>query len=77
VPEEQIEAVRRMVEGPMRVDPWPYLQKGRRVRVKCGPLRGLEGYILRRKERCMIVVSVDLLGRSVAAEIAAECVEPA
>ena len=75
VPDEQVEAIRQMIESPVKVDPWPYMRKGTLVRVKTGPLTGMEGYIVRRKGTCRLVVSVDLLGRSVAAEIGAECVD--
>jgi len=77
VPEGQVEAVRRMVEEPVKVDPWPYLSTGRLVRVKRGPLRGVEGHVVRRNGTCRLVVSIDLLGQAVAAEVAAECLEPA
>lgn len=75
VPEEQVEAVRRLVEKRVPMDPWPYLQRGKRVRVMCGPLIGMEGFIVERKKKCRLVVSVDLLGRSVATEIEAQSVE--
>jgi len=75
VPDEQVERVRRMIESPVKVDPWPYMREGTAVRVKTGPLIGMEGYIIRREKTCKLVISVDLLGRSVAAEIEAESVE--
>jgi len=77
VPEEQLLTVRRMVEGPYEVMPWPWLSKGKRVLVTSGPLAGLETYIVRRNRasRCHLVVSVDLLGRSVAVEVDPRCVE--
>jgi len=75
VPDGQVSAVRRMIETQARVDPWPYLRTGRRVRVRRGPLAGLEGFIVRRKRAYRLVLSVDLLGRSVATEIDVECAE--
>lgn len=78
VPDEQVEAVRRLVEGPYPVEFWPLLQKGKRVRVTIGPLAGLETYIVARRGRakCRLVVTVELLGRSVSVEIDPSCVEP-
>ena len=76
VPDDQVDAVRRMVESSARVAPLPYLQAGRRVYVRVGPLQGIEGFIVRRNGRHRLVVSVDLLGRSVAAEVDIDCVEP-
>ena len=77
VPEEQVQAVRKMIEGPYPVVPWPWLQKGKRVRVTAGPLAGLETYIVKRKDnrKCQLVVTVDILGRSVSVEIDPGCVE--
>lgn len=75
VPEEQVLALRELTELPVPVGPWPYVRKGDRVVVKAGPLMGMEGYFVRRKNESKLVVSVDMLGRSVAAEVDAECVE--
>ncbi|KPK65284.1 MAG: hypothetical protein AMK73_03450 [Planctomycetes bacterium SM23_32] len=75
VPDDQVEAVRRMVEKRVPLDPWPYMREGRRVRVREGPLIGMEGFIVRRKKKCRLVVSVDLLGRSVATEVDAAAAE--
>jgi transcription antitermination factor NusG len=78
VSDEQVEAVRRLVEGPYPVALWPLLQKGKRVRIIVGPLAGLETYIIARKggTKCHLVVTVDILGRSVAVELEPHCVEP-
>lgn len=75
VPGGQVEAVRSMIEKHVPVDPWPYMQEGKLVRVMAGPLIGMEGFIVQRQKRCKLVVSVDLLGRSVATEIDVESVE--
>ena len=75
VPPDDVEAMRRMVESDVEIDPWPYLRRGQRVRVKSGPLQGVEGYVSQRQGICRLIVSIDLLGRSVAAQIHPECVE--
>jgi transcription antitermination factor NusG len=49
--------------------PHPYLQVGRRVRVKSGPMAGLEGILRRRKEGLRLVISIEMLARAVAVEI--------
>jgi transcription antitermination factor NusG len=56
------------------VQPWPYLTAGDRVRLEDGPLAGIEGILLREKTQCRVVVSVELLQRSVAVEIGRESV---
>jgi transcription antitermination factor NusG len=76
VPAAQVESVRRMMEDAAQADPWPYMKEGTRVRVIAGPLIGLEGFVVERKNQCRLIVSVDLLGRSVATEIEAASLEP-
>jgi transcription antitermination factor NusG len=75
IPHEQIEAVRRMVDGPAPVEPYPHLACGDRVKVKSGPLTGLEGTLLRIKNSLRLVVSFEMLGRSAAVEIDTSCLE--
>ncbi len=69
VPEEEIESVRRLVASSLPVTPWPFLRAGQRVRIEAGPLRGLEGILTQVKDAWRVVVSVELLQRSVAAEV--------
>ncbi len=73
VPDEQIGTVQRLVETPaVPVVPWMYLHSGDRVLVERGPLAGLEGLVVRTKDACRVVVSVDLMHRSLAAEVDAD-----
>jgi transcription antitermination factor NusG len=69
LPDEDIEAIQNCLGHGCQVEPHPYLQAGHRVRVKNGPLQGLEGIILRRKNRTRFVLSFELIMRSVAVEI--------
>ena len=75
VPQNQIDAVRQIVESGLFVESHPYLQRGDRVRVKTGPLTGVEGVLTRNKGVTRLVVSMDMLGRSAAVEIDALDVE--
>jgi len=75
IPEAEIEAIRATVEGRFRVEPHPFLTCGERVRVKQGPLEGIEGVLVRRKNLYRLVLSVDMLAQSVAVEIDAADVE--
>ena len=47
----------------------PYLRAGHRVRVVHGPMAGTEGILLRKKDKLRIVMSLDLLMRSIAVEV--------
>lgn len=69
VPQNQLVAVKQIVESCLYVETHPYLQCGDRVRVKTGPLMGLEGILVRKKGLARLVVSMEMLGRSAAVEI--------
>lgn len=69
LPEEEIENLRTRLSSSGTLEPHPYLSVGRQVRVRSGPLQGLEGIIVRTKERCRIVLSIHLIMRSVAVEV--------
>jgi transcription antitermination factor NusG len=75
LPEEEIEPFRRAA-GSVRMEPHPYLRTGHRVRLRRGPMTGLEGILLRRKEGLRLVVSIEILMRSVAVEVGETDVEP-
>ncbi len=75
IPEEEIDAVRSVVENHINVEPHPFLKCGDLVRVKSGALRGLEGFLIRKKGQTRLIISVTLLERSVAAEVDAGTVE--
>jgi transcription antitermination factor NusG len=64
-----------LTEG-LRAHPHPYLSIGRRVRVRSGPLTGMEGILVRKKDRFRFVLSIDIIMRSVAVEVSACDVEP-
>jgi transcription antitermination factor NusG len=69
MPEEDLERIREFVGRGWHAEPHPYLPAGRRVRVVCGPLAGMAGIVLRRKNRSRLVLSFDLIQRSVAIEM--------
>ncbi len=75
VPESEIQAIRATVEGPFQVEPHPFLKCGERVRVKQGPLEGIEGVLVRKKNVYRLVLSVEMLAQSVAVEMDAADVE--
>jgi transcription antitermination factor NusG len=77
VPDSEIDAIRVLLESKRACWPHPFLRQGDRVRICRGPLRGLEGILLRTNGGSRLVLSVGLLCQSVATEIAAADVEPA
>jgi transcription antitermination factor NusG len=76
IPDAEIERVRRMVESGLLVSPFPFVEVGQTVLIERGPLEGLEGILVEVKGRCRLVVSINLLHRSVSAEVDRQWVRP-
>jgi transcription antitermination factor NusG len=69
LPDREIEALREGLARNACMEPHPYLKAGRRVRVCNGPVSGATGILLRRKDKFRLVLSIDLLMRSVSVEV--------
>jgi transcription termination/antitermination protein NusG len=70
VPDADLEAIQKVLQARLPVFPHPYLAEGQRVRIMGGPLAGAEGILMYlRPEKGIVVLSVDLLQRSIAVEI--------
>ncbi len=67
--EMEIEQLRTWLSLSLAVEPNPYLRIGQLVRVRRGPLTDIEGILVRKKNGLRLVVSIDLIQRSVALEI--------
>jgi transcription antitermination factor NusG len=75
ISDSEIENLKALVSSGSALSPWPYLHAGQRIRIDRGPLAGLEGFVVRAEQgEPRIVVSVNLLQRSVDAEISLECI---
>ena len=75
IPNGDIEAIRKIVQEPSRVEPHLFLTCGERVRVIRGCLQGIEGILLRKKNLSRLIVSVDMLAQAMVVEIDASDVE--
>ena len=71
VPDEEIDAIQRAVMGRLRLEPCPFINAGDRVRITHGALEGIEGILLRKKSGYRVVLSIEMLSKSVAVEIPA------
>jgi hypothetical protein len=78
IPEEQIVAVRTMMEHRLPCTPHPYLVEGMRVRIKCGLLAGIEGILVQKKQRHRLVINVDAIQQAMAMtiEVDSATIEP-
>jgi transcription antitermination factor NusG len=75
IPEVEIDAIRRVVESGVAVETHPFLKCGQWVKVKCGPLAGVEGILVRKKNISRLVLSVEMLGAAAAIEVSASQIE--
>ena len=69
VPEEEFARIRGFLNKGLRAEPHAYLTVGRRVRVRSGPLEGMEGIVVRRKNGNRLVVSLELIQRAMAVDL--------
>jgi len=76
LPDTEMEIMRSGLSQNLRAEPHPFLTVGRRVRINCGPFAGLEGVLKRRKNDMRVVVSLELIQRSVAVDVEAADVSP-
>lgn len=70
VPEEEVEAILKVVDSHLPALPYPYLREGQRVRITGGPLANIEGILVHTKpDKGLLVLSIELFQRSVAVEV--------
>jgi len=75
VPAEEIEAVRKVLQSGLMASPCPWLKEGMRVKIRSGPLKGIQGRLEKIRSNYRLVLSVDMLQRSIMAEVDPEIVE--
>ena len=77
IPDVEIDAIQRVVDAGVPVLPHAHLTRGDRVTVVHGPLAGVEGiFVQHHPQKGRLVLSVDLLGRSVAVDIDCTAIVP-
>src|SRR5437773_10634011 len=70
VPDAEIEAIQKLVSSGLAILPYPYLREGQRVRITRGPLADVAGIVVRvSPKKGLLVVSVNLLQRSIAVHL--------
>jgi transcription antitermination factor NusG len=74
--EEEIMALQHAVGYPRACEPHPYLEEGKSVLVLRGPFEGIKGTLVRKGDRCRLVLSIRLIRQSVAVHIDADDVTP-
>lgn len=77
IPDDEIEAVKRILGSHLAAEPWPGVEPGAEVAIQDGPLCGMRGIVTVMKKRYRLFVSVMLLNRSISVEIHPSWVLPA
>ncbi len=76
IPETQIENIRILLSNEVPFSCYPFLSVGQRVRIRGGCLDGVEGILIRQNGARRLVVSVEMIQRSVAVSIEGYDLEP-
>ena len=76
VSNREIQNLRKAVESPHPIGPYPFLKAGERVRIIRGALEGVEGILVRQRNLCRVVITVEMLAQSAAVEVNAWDVAP-
>jgi transcription antitermination factor NusG len=69
IPDEQIESIRIAINEKIPCLPHPFVSAGRRIRIRGGSLDGVEGILVRQGDDQSLVVSVELLQRSISIRV--------
>jgi transcription antitermination factor NusG len=69
IPEEEIDGVRAALSSGIDCVPHPFFQAGDRVRIVRGVLAGVEGTFIRSRTHCKLVISIEMIQRSMAINI--------
>jgi transcriptional antiterminator NusG len=77
IPEHQIDAIHKVIDSRKAICSFPYLKTGQIVRVVSGPLGGVEGIFVSERGKGKLIISVDILQRSVSVEIEEADIQPA
>lgn len=77
IPASEIAGIQQAIDTGSQMEPHPCLECGNKVRIRKGPMEGVEGILVRKKNRYRLVISVDMLGKAAAVEIASCAVESA
>jgi transcription antitermination factor NusG len=72
---DELNQIKRMLSADTQVYPYDFISKGQRVRVKKGPLKDVEGWIVRKERNYRLVLSVESIMQSISVTIDADQVE--
>jgi transcription antitermination factor NusG len=74
IDDKEIEAIQTVLCSGLGAEPCPFAREGQTVRISSGPLKGLEGILLKKRSNWRIILSISILQRSISAELDYESV---
>jgi transcription antitermination factor NusG len=74
--DKEINDVKAVLEQRVSYSPYPFLQLGQRVRIRGGAFDGIEGVLVGRDSASKLVISIELIQRSLAVSVYNLDVEP-
>ena len=77
VPESEIGAIRRILEKGIDYENCPFLRVGQRVRIRGGSLDGIEGVLVAKNGGQNLLVSINIIQRSLSVRLAGYSLEAA
>lgn len=77
VPDEEINSLRLLIESGCDINIYPHMKEGTKIFVKRGVFKGATGTIIRKQDQYMLMVNINILGRSVGVKIYADDMEAA
>ena len=78
VQDSVIDSLKILIKNKVKIDPYPYLKTGDKIRIKKGPLKDLEGYIIeKRNKNATLVISIEAINASISCIVDVDNVESA
>ncbi len=75
VPEREMDSLRIMIDNGGDIDIYPGIKEGARIEVKSGPFKGANGTVVKKEDGYMLMVNIDILGRSIGVKLYADDLE--
>lgn len=69
IPDEQIDAIRRILDGGYAPDSHDYVEIGEAVEIVAGPLRGIRGVLSRKGRGSKFILRIDGIQQAISVEI--------
>lgn len=76
IPDQEIENIQTLLSSNMPFEPYPFLRVGQKVRIRGGYLDGIEGTLVAKNSDRSVVVSIELIQRSLAVRVRGFDLEP-